>query len=231
MTPLREKMIEDTQLSGLSKRTQESYVCAVQQLADYYDKSPALLSEEEVRQYFLYLKNEKQCARSSFGVALCGIKFFYEQSLGREWTKLKIAKPGRERKLAVVLSQEEVLKILSRVRRRHYRVCLSTIYSCGLRLNEGVRVQVGDIDSSRMQLRVRQGKGNKDRDVPLPQQSLEMLRRYWQTHCHPRWLFPGRGLGQNGPMSESGVQKAFKAALKESGVRKAASVTLTAFGL
>jgi integrase/recombinase XerD len=224
MTPLREKMIEDMQLRGLSKRTQETYVRVVRQLAEYYDKPPDQLSEAELRQYFLYLKNEKGASRSTCTQALCGLKFFYQQSLQREWTILDFIRPSRERKLPVILSVEEVRVILGRVRQPHYRVCLSTIYGCGLRLLEGVQVQVGDIDSSRMQLHVRGGKGNKDRYVPLPERTLAQLRQHWRRHHHPVWLFPGWRLGVSAPMDKSGVQRAFGAALIESGISKPASV-------
>jgi integrase/recombinase XerD len=222
MTTLRQHMIEDMQLRGLSERTQESYVRAVRQLAEHYGKSPDQLSEEELRQYFLYLKNEKHASRSTCTLALCGIKFFYEYTLHRDWPTLSFVRPPKERKLPVVLSQEEVGRILGCLRQPHYRVCLTIIYSCGLRLQEGVQLQVADIDSARMLVRVRQGKGNKDRYVPLPQPTLELLRAYWVTH-HPQvWLFPGRG--GTTPLDKTGVQRAFRAALQESGVQKAASV-------
>jgi site-specific recombinase XerD len=122
------------------------------------------------------------------------------------------------------VSVEEVRRLLGCIRLRHYRVCLSTIYGCGLRLLEGVQLQVRDIDSGRMLLHVRGGKGNKDRYVPLPEQSLSQLRRHWRRHRHPMWLFPGREVSSNEPMDESGVQKAFRAALKDSGINKPASV-------
>jgi site-specific recombinase XerD len=128
-------MSEDMQLRGLSERTQDAYVRAVRQLAEHYRKSPDQLSEEELRQYFLYLKNVKQASRSTCTIALCGIKFFYEHTLHREWPTLSFVRPPRERKLPVVLSQEEVHGILDCLRRSHYRVCLSTIYSCSLRLH------------------------------------------------------------------------------------------------
>jgi site-specific recombinase XerD len=133
----------------------------VRQLAEYYHKPPDQVSEAELRQYFLYLKNEKRVSPSSCTQALCGLKFFYPQSLGRKWAILEFIRPPQEQRLPVVLSQAEVGAILSRVRLAHYRVCLSTIYSCGLRLLEGVQVQVGDIDSGRRLLHVRGGKGNK----------------------------------------------------------------------
>jgi len=224
MTALRQKMIEDMQLRGLAERTQQSYVAAVQRLAEYYGKSPAELSEAELREYFLYLKNEKQLGASSCILVLCAVKFLYQHTLQREWPMLDFVKPRRGRKLPVVLSRAEVQQVLSCLRKPHYRVCLSTIYSCGLRLREGVQLQVRDIDSSRMVLHVRKGKGDKDRYVPLPERTLAQLRWYWQQHRQRQWLFPGRGFVERGPMNPSGVQKAFRAAVQESGLTKAASV-------
>lgn len=221
---LRERMIEDMQLRGLSERTQASYVRVVRQLASYCHKSPDQISEEELRQYFVYLKQDKQCARSTCTVALCGIKFFYEQTLKREWSMLDFIRPSRESKLPVVLSREEVQRLLVCVRRSHYRVCLSTIYSCGLRLLEGVQLQVAEIDSDRMLLHIRRAKGGQDRYVPLPQRTLDLLRAYWQCHRHPEWLFPGVKAGATGSMDESGVGRAFRAALAESGIVKPATV-------
>ena len=229
-TALRQRMIEDMQLRGLAVRTQQAYVQAVQQLALHYGRSPDELDEEDLRRYFLYLKNEKKVSRSTCTQALCGIKFFYETTLGREWKTFALVRPGREHKLPVVLSLEEVGRILASVSGQRHHVCLSVIYACGLRLGEGVRLQVGDIDSSRMQVHVRGGKGNKDRYVPLPEPTLQLLRAYWRTHRHPLWLFPARSpAGAPVPqatkgMDESGVQKAFKAALAASGVHKQASV-------
>jgi site-specific recombinase XerD len=217
-------MIEDMQLRGLSQRTQESYVRAVQQLAVYCDKSPEEVSEEELRGYLLYMVNEKQASRSTLGVTLSGLKFLYRHTLERALPVFDLVKPGGERKLPVVLSREEVARVLGCVRRPYYRVCLSTTYACGLRLQEGVGLRVADIDSERMLLRVKQGKGNKDRYVPLPQHTLAMLRQHWLKHRHPLWLFPGRSLGADGPMGKSGVQKAFRGALADSGLRKRASV-------
>jgi len=222
MTTLRQRMIEDMQLRGLSERTQESYVRAVRQLAEHYGKSPDQLSEEELRQYFLYLKNEKHASRSTCTLALCGIKFLYEYTLHKDWPTLSFVRPPREHKLPVVLSQEEVCRILGCLRQPHYRVCLTTIYSCGLRLQEGVQLQVADIDSARMLVRVRHGKGNKDRYVPLPHRTLELLRAYWVTHRPQVWLFPGRG--GTTPLDKTGVQRAFHAALQESGIQKPATV-------
>jgi integrase/recombinase XerD len=230
MTPLRQRMMEDLQLRGLAAKTQDSYLRAIRQLAEHYRKSPDLITEEELRLYFLYLKNDKQISRSGFNIALSGLKFFYERTLHREWVILDLPRRTREKKLPTVLSTTEVRQILACLRRPHYRVCLTTIYSCGLRLLEGVTLQVADIDSARMMLHIRHGKGDKDRYVPLPEGTLQLLRDYWSTHRHPVWLFPAptrAGVPMSTatqPMDESGVQRAFKAALQESGVQKAASV-------
>ena len=151
MTPLRQRMIEDLQLRGLSERTQEMYVRAVRQLAEHYHKSPEQITEEELRDYFLYVKNVKHYSRSASTIALCGITFFYEHTLKREWTTLTFVRPPQEHKLPVVLSLEEVHTILQCVRLPRYRACLSTIYACGLRLQEGTHLQVPDNECSPQQ--------------------------------------------------------------------------------
>jgi site-specific recombinase XerD len=223
-------MIEDLQLRGLSERTQEMSVRAVRQLAEHYHKSPARMTEEELRDSFLYVKHVKHYSRSASTIALCGITFFYEHTLQREWTTLTFVRPPQEHKLPVILSVEEVRTILQCVRFPRYRVCLSTISACGLRLQEGTHLQVPDIESARMVVHVRHGTGAKDRSVPLPQQTLALLRHSWPTPRHPVWLFPapGRsGLGMataSTPMPRHSVQDAFRAALKASGLPKRASV-------
>ena len=230
MTELRQRMIECLQLRGLSARTQESYVRAVRQLAEHYHKSPDLITEEELRQYFLYLKNVKHYSRSTATIAICGIKFFFERTLEKEWTIFNLVRPAPEKKLPVILSLAEVRQILAHVRLPRYKVCLTTIYSCGLRLQEGTNLRVADIDSARLMIHVRHGKGAKDRYVPLPKRTLQLLRQYWQQHHNPVLLFPAEGRNHidlarsTEPMSKSSVQDAFHAALQESGNNKRASV-------
>lgn len=230
MSELRKRMIECLQLRGLAERTQEAYTRAVRQLAAHYHKSPDQISEAELRQYFLYLKNVKHYSRNTMTVAICGIRFFYEQTLQRNWAIFGIVRPAPEKKLPVILSLAEVRQILAGVRLPRYKVCLTTIYSCGLRLQEGTHLQVADIDSARMMIHVRHGKGAKDRYVPLPPRTLQLLRQYWVTHRNPLLLFPAEGrdhihLAQaTEPMSRSSVQDAFHAALKESRLNKRASV-------
>jgi len=223
-------MIECLQLRGLAERTQEAYTRAVRQLTAHYHKSPDQISEAELRQYFLYLKNIKHYSRNTMTIAICGIRFFYEQTLQRNWAIFGIVRPAPEKKLPVILSQAEVRQILGRVRLARYKVCLTTIYSCGLRLQEGTQLQVADIDSARMMIHVRHGKGAKDRYVPLPKRTLQLLRQYWKQHRNPVLLFPAEGrdhidLAQAAEaMSKSSLQKAFRAALIESGNHKRASV-------
>jgi len=175
MTPLRKRMIEDMQLRGFSARTQEAYVHAVRQLAKHDHRPPDRITEEELRQYFLHLTNVRHFARASVTIALCGIKFFFERTLQRRWTTFDLLRPPREKKLPVVLSREEARAILHAVRIPVYRVCLTTIYACGLRLLEGARLGVQDVDSARMLLHIH-GKANQDRYVPLPIRTLELLR-------------------------------------------------------
>lgn len=229
MTPLRQRMIEDMQLRGLSHNTQRAYIQVVRDLAVYYNRSPDQLTEEQIRDYFIYLTNESQLSRSSCTVALCGIKFLYTYTLKREWFTLDLMRPSKPKKQPVVLSREEVQTILSTIRLRHYRVCLTTIYACGLRIGEGASLQVREIDSSRMQLHIQGAKGNKDRRVPLPQALLDQLRQFWQTHRHPVWLFPKRHRRKvvpnaTQPMSSRQMSRVFKLALTESGVTKPATV-------
>lgn len=230
MTELRKRMIECLQLRGLSERTQEAYTRAVRQLSEHYHKSPDLITEEELRQYFLYLKNVKHYARNTTTIAICGLKFFFERTLEKDWTTFNLVRPAPEKKLPVILSLAEVRQILGGVRLPRYRVCLSTIYSCGLRLQEGTNLRVADIDSGRGMIHVRHGKGAKDRYVPLPQRTLALLRQYWATHRNPVLLFPAEGRNHSAlaqatePMSKSSVQQAFRAALKASGNNKRASV-------
>jgi site-specific recombinase XerD len=231
MSPLQQRMIEDMQLRGLSARTQEAYARAVWQLAQHYHRRPDQLSEEELRQYFLYLANEKKIARPTATIALCGIKFFYEQTLKQEWPTLRFVRPPREWKLPVVLSRKEVRRILHEVRIPVYRACLTTIYACGLRLLEGTRLQVADVDSARMLLHIH-GKSKKDRYVPLPAPTLQLLRTFWRTHRSPVWLFPAptrHGLAHSlahdgGPVTRSSLQSAFRRAVQRAGINKRAHV-------
>ncbi len=231
MTTLHQRMLEDMQLRGLSVKTQQAYIHAVHHLTEYYGTSPEQLTEEDLRQYFLYLRNEKRMSRSTCTVALCAFKFLYEHTLHRPWPILEFIRPPKAQTLPIVLSVDEVRRVLASVQLPHYRVCLSTMYAGGLRVQEGVQLQVADIDSARMLIHIRSGKGGKDRYVPLPQRTRAQLRAHWVTHRHPVWLFPARWSvaggppqGAPGPMAVRGVQRAFQAAVVDSGLHKHATV-------
>lgn len=231
MTALRSRFVQDMQLHGFSPKTQACYVGAVRGLAKFYNKSPDLVTEEELRSYFLHLTLERKVARATATIALCGIKFFFQNTVRRDWTSLKLLRPPRSRKLPVVLSREEVKAILGQVHKPIYQVCLTTIYACGLRLTEGLTLKVSDVDGGRGLLHV-QGKGSKDRYVPLSEPTLQQLRKFWPSHRSPVWLFPAvtrHGLEHSvqhdcGPITRSALQKAFRCALHKSGVTKAAHV-------
>ena len=228
MTPLRERMTEDMRLAGYSARTQEAYVGAVRQMFNHFQCTPAQLTEEQLREYFLYLTHERRVSRSTATIAICGVKFFFERTLKRDWTALELIRPRPEKKLPAVLSREEVRRILEHVHTPVYRACLITIYSCGLRLLEGAHLQVSDIDSGRMVLLIH-GKGGKDRYVPLPDRTLEVLREMWAAHRSRPWVFPAttRGLKPGAPvhpLTDSSLQKAFKRALEAAGVSKRAHI-------
>jgi site-specific recombinase XerD len=230
VTELRRRMIEDLQLAGMSERTQEMYVRAVRQLAQHYKKSPDKITEEELRQYFLHIKNVKQWSRTGITIALCGIKFFYEHTLKSQWPIFHVVRPHAEKKLPVILSRQEVRQLLGQVRLLRYRTCLMTIYSCGLRLQEGTHLQVGDIDSRRRVIHIHHGQGNKDRYVPLPESTLALLRQYWKTHRNPVWIFPASGRGgihcstAQEPMPHGNVQDAFRLAWRATGIHKCPGV-------
>jgi integrase len=186
--PLRQRLIEDLTLRGYADRTIATYVGVVARLADFYHAAPDGLTEDQLRTYLLHLST--RLAPASITQALSGLRFCYEQTLGRRWTILDLARAKRDQKLPVVLSREEVGRVLAAVRVPAYRACLTTIYGCGLRLLEGITRHVQDIDGARGGLHIRRGKGGVDRVVPLPTAVLELLRAHWRTHPDPRWLFP-----------------------------------------
>jgi site-specific recombinase XerD len=222
-------MIEDMQLYGLSQRTQDLYVGAVKQLAQHYGKSPEAITEEEIRQYFLHLLNEKKAPRGTMCVAWAGIRFLYQNTLRRNWPLMGFLRFPRKKTLPVVLSVEEVHRVLACLRQPRHHACLTTIYTCGLRIHEAVHLQVNDIDSDRMVICVRQGKRAGERQVPLPQSTLTLLRTYWITHRNPVWLFPTYRLGGQPlytakvPVTMRSVQRAMHAAVTESGIKKRAT--------
>lgn len=218
-------------LLPVGPRTEQAYYACLRQLSEFYGQSPDLLSAEDIRQYCIHLKSHKQVARQTSTQAICAIKLFWEKTLHRVWPhELQLARANPQFKLPVVLAVSEVRRLLAAVPALDHRVCLSTIYSCGLRLGEGLRLEVRDIDAERRLLHIRAGKGNQDRYVPLPQRTLLLLREQWKSHRHPVLLFPAKGHSGLGartatePTSRTTLQRAFRLALEASGVKKAAHV-------
>jgi len=232
MTELSKRFIRDMQLRNFSERTIEAYERAVRQLAVHFNKAADTITEEELKEYFIYNRNVRKWSRAASTISICGIKFFFIHTLGKEWTTFKLVRPPKEKSLPEILSLDEVKKIFSLVKMEHHKICLKTIYSLGLRLQEGTHLQVGDIDSDRMFVHIHKGKGAKDRFIPLPKATLNFLRKFWITHRNPNLLFPapGRGKGvklmstNDKPVPLSSIQIAFKQACKKAKINKHVSV-------
>lgn len=186
MTDLRDRMTADMKLHGLAPGTQKVYLNAVERLARHYHRSPDRLTEQDLRDYFTYLVEEKEVASSTLRIQIFGVKFLFDKTLGRSWPTLRFLRARPRTKLPVVLDREEAQRLITIIRCSSVRMCITLMYSCGLRISEALALCVSDIDSARMVVVVRAGKGNKDRHVPLPQRTLELLRDYWREYRPPR---------------------------------------------
>jgi integrase/recombinase XerD len=223
----------------LRPRTQEAYVSYVVLLARHHHADPELLKEEQVRDFFLFLRNERHYAGSSIALTLAALRTFFGEHLqsGRDWKLWQELKVRRGQPLPTVLAREEVARLLACVRCDRFRTVLRLIYHTGLRVREACRLEVRDLKEQKGRVHVRQGKGGKDRYVPIAAPMRADLRRFWRRHEHPRWLFPGlkcdwkagkeesaqRARKATAPMSESAVQNACRLALAASGLKKAAT--------
>ncbi len=215
---LRQRLSDDLHLTGKAKRTHDGYIRAVRQLSDFAQCSPDKVTQTQVRQFFLHLKNDRQFAYGSLRVALSGVKFFFTFTCKRDWEIFAMLKLQTAKTLPVVLTVEQVHRIMDATKTDRLFVFFWTVYTMGLRLNEALSLQVGDIDAARGFVHIHRGKGAKDRYLPLPLSTLKLLRGYWTTHRHPSLLFPGDGRGHTlakggistaeNPMSEKTVQEA-----------------------
>jgi site-specific recombinase XerD len=221
MTPLRQRFIDDLRLRNYARRTIDTYVSRVACFAKHFGRSPELLGPNEVRDFQLHLLQQR-VSWSSFNQAVCALRFLYGTTLGRP-EQLPLIPYGKvPKKLPSVLSPEEVARLLEAAPPPRDRVLLQVAYGCGLRLSELTHLQVTDIDSARMVIHVRQGKGAKDRLVPLSLRLLEELRAYWRV-CRPRtWLFPGHKPER--PITTSNVQRRFARLVKRIGLTKHCSM-------
>ena len=229
-TQLRQRMQEDLQLAGLSEGTQRAYLRVVKQFAAHFHKAPDLISQQEFGEYLLYLKNVRHYSPSSLKIAASGILFFFTHTVPRDWPTFKTLSIPRPKSLPDVLSIDEVRRLIDAVRTPHNKAFFWTVYSLGLRLQEALNLEVGDIDSARMVVHVHRGKGAKDRYVPLPPRTLSVLRQYWLTHRHAFWLFPATGRDHEQassaaePMARSSVHGAMKRVVRDLGIRKKVTI-------
>jgi integrase/recombinase XerD len=217
MTPLRQRMIEDLRVRNYAPKTQQTYVEQVARFALHFGVSPERLGPEEVRQYQLHLVS-RGVSWSLFNQTVCALRFLYKVTLGRSWAVEQIPFAKRPRVLPCVLSVEEVGAVLRAARNVKHRAVLMTIYGTGVRVAEVTRLRRKDVDSKRMVVRVRQGKGGKDRVVMLSPVLLEQLRAYLRRERPSEWLFPGSEPEK--PLSISTVQKVCNQAARAAGVRK-----------
>jgi integrase/recombinase XerD len=226
-TPWYNETIKALQLAGMCERTQGCYARCVRQLIEHYDnKDPHLIIEQELKDYFLYRRNTSKWSPATLRICYSGLRFFFMHVLQKKWPVFAYLNAKRDKSLPCVLSCDEALSILRQVNTFHNYVFLTTVYSCGLRLQEALFLQISDIDATRMMIHVHRGKGAKDRFVPLPQETLHLLRLYWKTHRNPKLLFPALGRGhQNAatstvPMAIDSVQGAFREAKEAAAIKK-----------
>ena len=223
---LRQRMSRDLQLRGMAQRTHDGYLREVRKLACHFNTPPDELSEQQVGEYLLYLINECNFAPGSLGVAYSGIKFFYTTTEPRDWAVLKKLRRPKQKTLPSVLTIDEVHQLIGAIKQHRNAAYFWTVYSLGLRLEEGLNLQVGDLDSKRMMVHIHRGKGAKDRYLPLPKSTLTVLRAYWVTHRHPTLLFPAFGRNRkvvvtsSRPMGPTTVQGCLNQVVEQFGFQK-----------
>jgi integrase/recombinase XerD len=222
MGKLRDQMEMDMKLRRLSPRTIATYLTCIKNVALYFRKSPAKLSDEEIRDYLYYLIEERKASQARISQCYSALKFFFEHTIQRPWNHQRIPRSKQRKKLPGVLSRQEVESIFSATENLKHRAILMTIYSAGLRISEATRLKVSDVDSGRMTIRVSEGKGLKDRYTLLGERNLELLRLYYKAYRPSDWLFPGKDPSE--PIDVSSVQRVFRASLYKAGIKKKASV-------
>ena len=228
MTPYKKRMnnyirrmSEDMQLRNFADATIDAYTYHADKFCQHFGKTADKLGPEEIREYQLYLVNEKKASWSSFNQAVCGLRFLYEVTLKKNWAVRHIPFGKRPKKLPVVLSDQEAAKLLACVENPKHRAVLMTCYAAGLRLREATHLQIQHLDGRREQLHIVAGKGSKERFVPASPRLLEELRAYWKLGRPELFLFPGKM--PNTPLSSTTIQKAMKLAVAKAGIKKAAT--------
>lgn len=216
--------LKHLKLKGLQPKTIEAYARAIRRVGEYFDDQINELSEAQLTDYFTDLLASHSW--SSVKLDLYGLKFYYTHVLRKPWVAPHLIKPPKAQRLPDIVTVEEAQRLFLTTRTLSYRVFFFTIYSLGLRLGEGLRLQVGDIDAERQRVHIRDAKGNKDRLVPLPAATLALLRRFWLVHRNPVLLFPNRHGGLKGahrattPLDRGGVQTTLRQVAQDCGLKK-----------
>jgi integrase/recombinase XerD len=222
MTTLRQRMIDDLRVRNRSAHTIKAYIACVAHFARHFGKSPELLGPEEIRQYQVYLVNERRVSWSHLNQSVSALRFLYSVTLQRDWAITRIPSPRQPRKLPVVLSQAEVKRFFDSIHNLKYLALMMTAYAGGLRTSEVVQLRISDIDSSRMVIRIRQGKWQKDRYVMLAPTLLTVLRLYWRQERPTTWLFPSKHSDQ--PISTHAVANICRRLGVAAGLKKPVTV-------
>lgn len=220
MSPLRQQMIDAMTVRGFSPRTHKSYLFAVNDLACFYHASPDQLTIEQLQAFFLYLVKERSYSPSSCRLSLCAMRFLYHQVLQREDFTSPLVVPKGKQRIPELLTRKEVAEILSAGKNLKHRMLLFTAYGCGLRVSELVHLRLRNIDGERRQLRIEQGKGDKDRYVVLPTALLQRLREYWLVYRPRVWLFANQTRQPEQPIKADTAQRAFCQAKRNTTINK-----------
>jgi site-specific recombinase XerD len=218
MTELRRQMLQAMTVRGMSPRTQRSYVSAVRRLAKHYRRSPEGLTANDVQAYVARMIEVEGLSWSTCSVAVNAFRFLYHVTLGRDAIDFVVPQPRKPQRLPEILSGKEVSRLFASVERLKHRLLFETIYACGLRVSEATQLKMRDIDRDRMTVRIEQGKGRKDRYVPLPKRLLLKLDQYWVPARFRQWVFEGSSPDRS--LHITAVQKAYTLAKLRSGVRK-----------
>jgi site-specific recombinase XerD len=219
-----ETHLKHLKLKGLRPKTIDAYARAIRRIGAYFEHDIDHLTEPQLTDYFTELLDSHSW--SAVKLDLHGLKFYYTHVLHTPWEHIELIKPPTMQRLPAIVTIDEVQRLISATRTLSYRVFYFTLYSLGLRLGEGLRLEVGDIDAPRQRVHIRDAKGNKDRLVPLPEATLELLRRFWQVHRHPVLLFPNRHGGlkaahrATSPLDRGGVQTTLHQVVVECGIKK-----------
>jgi integrase/recombinase XerD len=222
MSELRQKLKMDMELKGYSPGTVKLYIRHVSTFAKFYNKSPELLREKEIREYLHYCIMERKLSECTVNNINAGLKFFYTKTFNRYWNIDKIFRIKEPRKLPAVLSTEEVRSIFEVTENLKHKAILMTVYSAGLRVSEVCNLKITDIDSKNMQILIREGKGKKDRYSLLSKANLEILREYWKRYHPKEYLFSGKG--RTDSITPRSVQKMLEKSVNKTAITKKISV-------